>query len=118
MDDDERAKFDLGCQGDALIINEPGLYSVILRSDKPETKSFKRWITHEVIPAIRKTGSYGVKRNRLSIKPAQNPLFGRVAFWEKLCYPVYGATSKGKREGPLGCDRGRVLCPLIFGKGG
>ena len=42
------------------IINEPGLYSVILRSDKPEAKAFKRWITHEVIPAIRKTGAYGV----------------------------------------------------------
>lgn len=42
------------------VINEPGLYSVILRSDKPEAKAFKRWITHEVIPAIRKTGSYGI----------------------------------------------------------
>jgi prophage antirepressor-like protein len=40
------------------IINEPGLYSLILRSRKPEAKKFKRWITHEVIPTIRKTGSY------------------------------------------------------------
>jgi prophage antirepressor-like protein len=39
-------------------INEPGLYSLILRSRKPEAKAFKRWITHEVIPAIRKTGRY------------------------------------------------------------
>lgn len=39
-------------------INEPGLYSVILRSRKPQAKAFKRWITHEVIPSIRKTGSY------------------------------------------------------------
>ena len=39
-------------------INEPGLYSLILRSRKPEAKAFKRWITHEVIPAIRKTGVY------------------------------------------------------------
>src|SRR5690606_8936963 len=40
------------------VINEPGLYSLILRSRKPEAKAFKRWITHEVLPAIRKTGGY------------------------------------------------------------
>jgi len=40
------------------IINEPGLYSLILRSRKPKAKEFKRWITHEVIPSIRQTGGY------------------------------------------------------------
>lgn len=40
------------------IINEPGLYNVIMRSDKPEAKDFKRWVTHEVLPAIRRTGTY------------------------------------------------------------
>lgn len=40
------------------IANEPGLYSLILSSRKPEAKSFKRWITHEVIPAINKHGAY------------------------------------------------------------
>ena len=40
------------------IINESGLYSLILTSRKPQAHAFKRWITHEVIPAIRKTGSY------------------------------------------------------------
>jgi prophage antirepressor-like protein len=40
------------------IINESGLYSLILRSRKPQAKAFKRWITHDVIPAIRKTGKY------------------------------------------------------------
>lgn len=39
-------------------ISEPGLYSLIFRSRKPEAKVFKRWVTHEVIPAIRKTGQY------------------------------------------------------------
>ena len=39
-------------------INEPGLYSLVLGSRKPEAKAFKRWITHEVIPPIRKTGGY------------------------------------------------------------
>jgi len=39
-------------------VNEPGLYSLILGSRKPEAKRFKRWVTHEVLPAIRRTGSY------------------------------------------------------------
>lgn len=44
------------------VINEPGLYSVILRSDKPEAKAFKRWITHDILPAIRKSGGYQLPR--------------------------------------------------------
>ena len=47
-------------QQEMTIINEPGLYSLVLRSRKPEAKKFKRWITHEVLPAIRRTGSYAV----------------------------------------------------------
>lgn len=43
------------------IINESGLYSLILTSRKPEAKRFKKWITSEVLPSIRKTGSYGGK---------------------------------------------------------
>lgn len=58
LEEDERAKYSLGRQGEANIINEPGLYSLVLRSRKPEAKAFKRWITHEVIPAIRKHGLY------------------------------------------------------------
>lgn len=41
------------------IVSESGLYSLVLRSRKPEAKAFKRWITHEVLPSIRKTGGYG-----------------------------------------------------------
>ncbi len=40
------------------IINEPGLYSAILGSQKPEAKDFKRWVTHDVLPSIRRTGAY------------------------------------------------------------
>lgn len=58
LDEDERAKFNLGRQGDATIVNEPGLYTLVLGSRKPEAKAFKRWITHKVIPAIRKHGVY------------------------------------------------------------
>lgn len=41
-----------------LIVNEPGMYKLIMRSRKPEAKTFQRWVTHEVLPAIRKTGMY------------------------------------------------------------
>ncbi len=43
-----------------LFINEPGLYRLILKSRKPEAKEFQRWVTHDVLPSIRKTGSYSV----------------------------------------------------------
>lgn len=43
------------------IINEPGLYSLIIRSDKPNARDFRRWITHEVLPSIRKTGRYDLR---------------------------------------------------------
>lgn len=51
----------LGRQQETTIINESGLYSVILRSDKPEAKPFRKWVTSEVIPAIRRHGSYSQK---------------------------------------------------------
>jgi prophage antirepressor-like protein len=59
LDEDEKAT----CQIDSLnksqiIINESGLYSAILRSKRPEAKKFKKWVTSEVLPSIRKTGGY------------------------------------------------------------
>lgn len=51
----------IGRQQDTTIINESGLYSVILRSDKPEAKPFRKWVTSEAIPAIRRHGSYSQK---------------------------------------------------------
>lgn len=54
----ERAKFNLGRQGEANIINESGFYTLVLRSRKPIAKPFRIWVTSEVLPAIRKTGKY------------------------------------------------------------
>lgn len=62
LDEDERARFNLGRQGETNIINESGLYNVILRSDKPEAKPFRKWVTAEVLPSIRKTGAYSIPR--------------------------------------------------------
>ena len=63
LDDDERdthiVRTSSGNQ-EMTIINESGLYSLVLKSRKPEAKIFKRWVTGEVLPAIRKTGGYGM----------------------------------------------------------
>ncbi|HDF8568326.1 TPA: hypothetical protein PEO98_002483 [Enterobacter hormaechei subsp. hoffmannii] len=63
LDDDERAKFNLGRQGETNIISESGLYTLILRcrdAVKQGTTAwrFRKWVTNEVLPAIRKTGGY------------------------------------------------------------
>ena len=50
-----------------IIINESGLYSLILSSKLPSAKAFKRWITHEVIPSIRKTGGYNADATMQSV---------------------------------------------------
>lgn len=62
LDDDEkglRSTHTPGGQQMLTYVNEPGLYTLVLGSRKPQAKAFKRWITHEVIPSIRKTGQYG-----------------------------------------------------------
>ncbi|MCD8106750.1 MAG: phage antirepressor Ant [Oscillospiraceae bacterium] len=68
LDDDEKQQLetniinpDVGGRG-TLIISEPGLYSLVLRSRKPEAKEFKRWVTHDVLPAIRQNGGYMLMR--------------------------------------------------------
>lgn len=61
LEDDERGSVEMDTPGgrqSLSAVNEYGLYSLVLSSRKPEAKEFKRWITHEVIPAIRKTGGY------------------------------------------------------------
>jgi len=63
LDDDEKGKELIRTPGgnqEMTVVNEFGLYNLVLGSQKKEAKEFKRWITHEVIPAIRKTGSYSV----------------------------------------------------------
>ena len=64
LDDDEKGTVILndGTPGNPnmAIVNEPGLYSLILASRKPEARVFKRWVTHEVLPSIRQTGMYAI----------------------------------------------------------
>lgn len=56
----------IGRKQETTVINESGLYSVILRSDKPEAKPFRKWVTSEVLPSIRKNGGYIAGQEQLS----------------------------------------------------
>lgn len=70
LDDDEKGASLVSTpsgQQNMTVVNEPGLYKVILRSDKPDAKNLMRWVTHEVLPSIRQTGSYSIQ----AMSPAQ-----------------------------------------------
>lgn len=61
LDADEKGRYSVPTHGGAQetwVINESGLYNVILRSDKPAAKPFRKWVTSEVLPSIRKNGGY------------------------------------------------------------
>jgi prophage antirepressor-like protein len=63
LDDDEKALRLIQTPGGAqqmVAVNEPGLYALILGSRKSEAKAFKRWVRHDVLPSIRRTGAYSV----------------------------------------------------------
>lgn len=61
LDDDERCNESLQRGGEHTIISESGLYALVLRSHKPAARQFAKWVTSEVLPSIRKTGSYQSK---------------------------------------------------------
>lgn len=64
LDDDEKGVSQIDTPGGrqtVTTVNEPGMYQVVLRSDKPDARAFKKWITGTVLPEIRKTGSYGTR---------------------------------------------------------
>lgn len=69
LDEDEKdtVRISDGTPGNPNLatINEPGLYSLVLRSRKPEARRFKRWVTHEVLPSLRKTGSYELQGKQI-----------------------------------------------------
>lgn len=63
-----------GGNQEMLCVDESGLYRLILRSDKPEAEPFMEWVTAEVLPSIRKTGSYGVSEQSQKLLDMQNRL--------------------------------------------
>ena len=79
LDDDEKGRNSIptpGGQQEMSVVNESGLYNLVLGSRKPEAKRFKRWITHEVLPSIRKTGSY---TSTTSVAALPSPTQDRVS---------------------------------------
>jgi prophage antirepressor-like protein len=79
LDDDEKGWNSIptpGGQQEMSVVNESGLYNLVLGSRKPEAKRFKRWITHEVLPSIRKTGSY---TSTTSVAALPSPTQDRVS---------------------------------------
>ncbi len=77
LDDDEKGIQIVDTLGGAqpmLCVNESGLYALAMTSRKPEAKAFKRWITHEVLPSIRKTGQYSTQPQPVAKTPAEQAL--------------------------------------------
>lgn len=73
LDLDERNQIpvidSLGRHQNTTVVNESGLYTVILRSDKPQAKPFRKWVSSEVLPSIRKTGSYSTQSQFADLSP-------------------------------------------------
>ena len=86
LEDDEKMTIDniyshSGKRGGAqkiLLVNEPGLYRLIFQSRKPEAKKFQRWAFHEVIPKIRKTGSYSINNSINNFPPELSERWAKI----------------------------------------
>jgi prophage antirepressor-like protein len=92
LDEDERDTSlicTLGGQQEMTIISESGLYNVILRSDKPKAKPFRKWVTSEVLPSIRKTGAYST-----TTEPEQSPVIKRIQAMESLIADYWRANDE------------------------
>lgn len=89
LDDDERTEHEQysGSGRKPLLINESGLYSLILRSRKPEAKAFRKWVTAEVLPSIRATGAYSRQET-----PQE------VAELEEVITNIYSLTREGLNQ--------------------
>lgn len=61
-----------------LLVNESGFYTLVLRSNKPEAKAFRKWVTSEVLPAIRKTGSYAMANTGTELSQMQHTYQGLI----------------------------------------
>lgn len=97
LDADERTLVSIEGASNGLsvnAVNEPGLYTLVLGSRKPEAKAFKRWITHDVIPSIRKNGEYKItpaQQNRLDIME-RNSRAREASLWLRISAQVKSDT--------------------------
>ena len=105
-----------------VIITEPGLYELVFRNNKPDAKAFSRWVRHDVLPSIRRTGSYSVddmNRNddvtiqrRLLMRQEKEAIQIRKTFWERMFKAVKAIDNVMLSNGPVpvnGIPRGLAL---------
>ncbi len=87
LDDDEKDRNSIPTPGGSqsmTVVSESGLYNLVLGSRKAEAKRFKRWVTHEVLPAIRKTGSYAVPAMAALPAPTQDRVISLLLIGEAV----------------------------------
>lgn len=127
LDDDEKGvcKVDtLRGEQELVVVSEPGLYSLIGRSNKPEAKAFMRWVRHEVLPSIRKTGGYAVPGAAPSVAAelapvmdmlAQNllALTGKSEFVERIATEAADMAAEAKRDLILAQEKMAVMQAAI-----
>jgi len=100
LDEDEKGvtkAYTLGGIQELTIISESGLYTLIIRSNKPQAKPFRRWVTHEVLPTIRKTGSYTMS-NQEKLCPDKLNEIGFASRSALLVAKSMGIHSKTKKQ--------------------
>jgi len=88
LDSDERSKLNLGRRGETNVVSESGLYTLVMASRKKNAHVFKRWVTHEVLPSIRRHGGYmtpaTAKQFQALLASQQELLAAQQAKLEKL----------------------------------
>ncbi|MEY8460123.1 phage antirepressor KilAC domain-containing protein [Eggerthellaceae bacterium 24-137] len=120
LDDDEKARLNLGLPGgDTNVITFPGLLNLVLGSRKPEAKAYKRWVTHEVLPSIHRTGGYMVAGNDETPEEtmARALLIAKEAM-ERKDARIAALEEKGKRDAVIidaqGDTIGKMLPKALF----
>lgn len=86
---------------DSWLFSEAGLYSLLFRSNKSKAKQFKRWVTHEVLPSILKTGHYGIHPASLSPFLQIKTLLTGLPMWSMMKLPNYRRRSRRLCHSPL-----------------
>lgn len=100
VDDEDKLMHQISASGqnrEMYIINESGLYSLILSSKMPKAKEFKRWVTSEVIPAIRKTGKYEAMAQAVPINDEPVTDFTQLEFDQRIRIAAIIASCRRER---------------------
>ena len=108
LDEDEKGVCNVYTPGgmqDMTVINESGLYNLIFRSRKDEAKQFRRWVTHDVLPSIRKTGSYSVPTAQEKPEKKSHISTAWVKAVSKIIDMALSAKTEGDFQKVLALDR-------------